>query len=412
MEEREQLRQLARDFERMYARERRLRFETESIAAGLRVLAAADDPRAALAALLNAIRDALGAGAAFVLEPLGSDVMVATAATESLLIDSRWPAQFLRRRIRKKPAALLDVGGLEEWQGQSEAIRAAARSAIYVPIRSPTRDAVLVYIHPQRGHFGQEHVEVGTRLATLAALAMRDAELLPVLDRQEQLLGLTQEMLGVLDPLGCFEQVNEAWTRVLSHPAETLRGASMIDLLIHPDHRATASGALADVREGREASREFEARCRDRDDHYRWLRWTLRPDRGARQILCGASDITEERRLENLRRRLLNKMERELVGAQTMQGLLLHKRELRGPCSVDVIYQQATYGGGDWFYVDQVGRWLLVVIADVLGHGASAGMLASFGRGYMNGLVSAVRIAAGSALTPQPVQVLSQLNQT
>ncbi len=411
MEEHERLREVIIDLERTRAREHRLRVESESVVAGLSTLALAHDPEKMFAELLDVLQSALGFQHAFVLRPSGDGTLSPTTSTSEQFADSRWPMDELFRRVRKgRPIAIFDVGKLGEWGAQPEKVRAGVHSALYVPLHGDRRDALLICVHEQRGYFTRDHVKLGRRLGLLASQALLNMDLRAALMQRERLFALASDLLCIASYDACIQQLNAAWQRTLGYEEGELKGVSFVDALIHPEQRDEVQVALEELREGIKGSVTLELQCRSGFDEYRWFRWSITAHAEEQFLYIIAQDITESKAVAQLRQQLMNRMEEELTAAQAMQGLLLHKREVAGNCSVELIYHQATYGGGDWFYVDQLGRYLVFVIADVLGHGTPAAMLASFGRGYMIGLSSAGRLMESTGNVLQPEQILHHLN--
>jgi PAS domain S-box-containing protein len=221
------------------------------------------------------------------------------------------------------------------------------------------------------------------------------------------------ELLIVLDKRGMIARVNKRFEELLGIPAAQAKGQSP-DALV----RASDLDALRPQLRGKpRASVLFELILQSKrlevevnlvgpqgGQHTHLLRGSVLHD--AQGKLDGAvivaADITKLREL-------MAAMEQELKEAQAMQGLLLYKRDTGRRCSVDVIYRQATYGGGDWFYVDVVDHYLVFVIADVLGHGTPAAMLASFGRGFMAAVTTAARLVVSAGELLKPDVILRQL---
>lgn len=411
MGERERLREVILDLERTRAREHELRMESESILAGLRILALADDPQTMFEELLTVVLISLEAEDAILLTPGIAREYEPTAATLTLLKGlSGHTATMMERLHGNRPLALFDVSKLDEWREQPEELRSRVSSALYVPLREFGQDALIVCTHSMRGHFSQKHVKLSRRFALLGAQALVNAHIRSTLRQRERLFSIATDMLAITDFGGRIKQLNDAWIRTLGFDRGELVNANFIDMLVHPAQHELVREALVRLGVGVSSAENMEVRCRSRDGRYRWLRWSVTAYPEEKLLYAIAQDITESKQVESLRRKLMTKMERELEGAQTMQGLILQRREITGRCSVDVAYRQATYGGGDWFYVDQVEHYLVFVIADVLGHGTPASMLAAFGRGYMTGMSAAMRIIQHGDEVLRPARLLKYLN--
>lgn len=111
--------------------------------------------------------------------------------------------------------------------------------------------------------------------------------------------------------------------------------------------------------------------------------------------------------LQRISNTALNK---EVNLAQEVQGLLMHRPNISGRCEVDIVFQQASRGGGDWFYYDEVGANLIFIIADVTGHGVPAALLTSFGRGCVSAMTAFFKADADFSTRMDPSRYLAYLD--
>ena len=173
MSEPERLREALIDLERSRDRERELRLESETLLAGLRALTMSESIEAAFSELFEVFRSILSFQDAFVLTAREDGTLRAVSSSSAAFADSVWqPKGLFRRVIRGRPTAVFDVGQVEEWKSQPEGIRAAVRSALHVPLSSGKQATLLVCTHPERGRFGQRHVQLMRRFVPLASQAL------------------------------------------------------------------------------------------------------------------------------------------------------------------------------------------------------------------------------------------------
>ena len=90
---------------------------------------------------------------------------------------------------------------------------------------------------------------------------------------------------------------------------------------VHPDDRERTLGQNRQVRGGGQA-RSFENRYLCKDGSYRWLLWNAAPDSSHGVIYSVARDITERKRAEEERERLVKELQAALAEVGTLQGIL------------------------------------------------------------------------------------------
>lgn len=131
---------------------------------------------------------------------------------------------------------------------------------------------------------------------------------------------LAIDLLCVLDFSGHFKRLNPAWERTLGFTREELMAKRFIEF-VHPEDRERTLGQNRDVRGGGQA-RSFENRYLCKDGSYRWLLWNAAPD-AARQVIYGfARDMTERKRAEQERERLLKKLQAAVAEVRTLRSFL------------------------------------------------------------------------------------------
>ena len=122
-----------------------------------------------------------------------------------------------------------------------------------------------------------------------------------MVDRFEAAFRHAPNGMGLLTLDGRFGQVNDALVRVLGHPAETLRGMTLMDVA-HPDDREAAGTALAALLLEELDVHDAELRVLHPIGEEVWiqLHMTVVRDEADRpmEVLVQVQDVTERRRFE------------------------------------------------------------------------------------------------------------------
>ena len=90
---------------------------------------------------------------------------------------------------------------------------------------------------------------------------------------------------------------------------------------MHPDDRARTLDRNAQVRAGA-PSRDFENRYLCKDGSFRWLRWNAMPDPASGLIYSVARDVTEAKRADADRERLIVELQDALAEVKRLQEIL------------------------------------------------------------------------------------------
>jgi PAS domain S-box-containing protein len=119
---------------------------------------------------------------------------------------------------------------------------------------------------------------------------------------------------------GYFRRVNPAWERTLGFNEVEMLSRPIIEF-VHPEDRERTLAQNRDVRGGGQA-RLFENRYQCKDGSYRWLLWNAVADCARQTIYASARDITERKRAEEERERLLGELRQALAEVKTLQAIL------------------------------------------------------------------------------------------
>ncbi len=131
---------------------------------------------------------------------------------------------------------------------------------------------------------------------------------------------LSIDMLAVLDFNGFFRRLSTSWERTLGYSRDELMSKPFIEF-VHPDDRDRTLSQNSDVRSGGRALL-FQNRYVCRDGTYRWLRWNASPDPEHGVIYAVARDVTETKRAEEERERLLTELQLAMGEVRTLQAIL------------------------------------------------------------------------------------------
>jgi PAS domain S-box-containing protein len=137
---------------------------------------------------------------------------------------------------------------------------------------------------------------------------------------EDRFFALSIDMLCIAHFSGNFKRLNTAWEKTLGFSLEELQSRPMFDF-VHPEDRERTLEQNLKVRSGRQAL-AFENRYRCKDGSYRWLLWNATADLEHEVIYSVARDITEQKRAEEERERLLQKLQGALSEVRELQAIL------------------------------------------------------------------------------------------
>ena len=131
---------------------------------------------------------------------------------------------------------------------------------------------------------------------------------------------LSLDMLCIAHFNGFFRRLNPAWERALGFTLAELQSRPLFDF-VHPDDRERTLEQNRKVRSGEQAL-GFENRYVCKDGSYRWFRWNARADFDRQLIYSVARDITEQKRADYERERLVAELRAALAEVKQLRGIL------------------------------------------------------------------------------------------
>lgn len=137
---------------------------------------------------------------------------------------------------------------------------------------------------------------------------------------QDRFFDLSIDLLCIAHFSGYFLKLSSAWERTLGFTREELQSSQMFDF-VHPDDRERTLEQNRVVRSGGQAL-GFENRYRCKDGSYRWFRWNATADLKHELIYSLARDITESKRAEEERERLVRELQAALGEVRELREIL------------------------------------------------------------------------------------------
>ena len=103
-------------------------------------------------------------------------------------------------------------------------------------------------------------------------------------------------------------------------------------------------------------------------------------------------------------------LRKEVYEASELQAFLMAEPHHSDCISLHLKYHQATNGGGDWCYTQEIGQYYVFMIADVTGHGVPAAILTAFGRGCVSTMAQLLQSESIASHEVTPARMLSLLD--
>jgi PAS domain S-box-containing protein len=139
-------------------------------------------------------------------------------------------------------------------------------------------------------------------------------------DPESRFFVLSIDMLCIAQFSGYFLKLNPAWEKTLGFSREELQSKPMFEF-VHPDDRERTLAQNRRVRAGGQAL-AFENRYLCKDGSYRWLLWNATADVEHQLIYSVARDITERKRAEAERERLVQELQAALAEVKELRKIL------------------------------------------------------------------------------------------
>jgi len=237
----------------------------------------------------------------------------------------------------------------------------------------------------------------------LGLLAVAQMVLKPLVNRLENTIGelqqekdftsavlnTSQALITVTDQQGEIHLINEYTQEESGWAKEELDGTNFFDHFIPEEERDTFKDNLRQLMEGRLLESELETHFLLRTGESLAVVWhnTILPAQDDQPLLLMTGiNITERKKAENQLRHTLEELERlhhlqseEIRIAASLQQAMLPSPEITLPGIVGhAIMQTSSTVGGDYYdYYAVNGRYSVILLGDVTGHGVGAGSLVS-----------------------------------
>ena len=137
---------------------------------------------------------------------------------------------------------------------------------------------------------------------------------------EQRFFDISIDMLCFASFSGYFQRLNPAWERTLGFTLAELMSKPFIEF-VHPDDRERTLEQNRRVRAGGKAL-GFENRYLCKDGSFRWFLWNAAPDTFGQTIYSVARDITDRKRADEERDRLVQELRTALAEVKTLQAIL------------------------------------------------------------------------------------------
>jgi diguanylate cyclase (GGDEF)-like protein/PAS domain S-box-containing protein len=237
------------DLERARQREKQLRVEAEGLLEGLRALSTAEDTQQVFEQLVGVLRGFIPFEDVIMLQPVAPGQLEAMYATLPAYQGLHWTVgRLLQRVLDGQTISVFDTSSVPDMGNQTEAVSEKVRSALYTPLHTGTRKAVLILVHAQPSAFNKGHVRLLERFAPLTNQALANIEHQDRLDQEQRLVLAANEAaqrevierrlaehklrgLFELAPLGIamadfsghYLEFNEAFLQLCGYSAEEMK---------------------------------------------------------------------------------------------------------------------------------------------------------------------------------------------
>ena len=163
--------------------------------------------------------------------------------------------------------------------------------------------------------YADRELRITIEMALLKEAMKRQAH-----ELEDRFFAVSIDMLCLLDFSGYFKRLNPAWEAVLGFTRDELMSKPFIEF-VHPDDRERTLTQNRAVRGGGQA-RSFENRYLCKDGSHRWLLWNAAPDFDEKVIYSVARDITDPKKAEEEREKLVRELRAALAEVKSLQTIL------------------------------------------------------------------------------------------
>jgi PAS domain S-box-containing protein len=141
-----------------------------------------------------------------------------------------------------------------------------------------------------------------------------------IAEERDRILNMSSDLICIAGMDGYFRYVNPAWEKTLGYEKEDLLALPVLDF-IHPEDHHKTGLEVRKLATGRPTV-DFENRYIHKDGSVRTFLWIATPLPEQRLIYCFGRDITERKRFEEERGRLITELQKALANVKALRGLL------------------------------------------------------------------------------------------
>ena len=139
-------------------------------------------------------------------------------------------------------------------------------------------------------------------------------------EERDRIFTLSPDLFCIAGFDGYFKELNPAWETTLGYTRQELLASPYLDF-VHPDDRTKTAAEAHKTHSGQQVI-VFENRYRCKDGSYRWLLWNSTPVVEAQLAYAAARDITDRKRLEEEREKLIIQLQDTLARVKSLEGIL------------------------------------------------------------------------------------------
>ncbi len=177
LDDHERLREVLLTVECLRQTETTARKEAQALLSGLEVLTKANSIQSMFKGILEVIGEVIPFSQAAVLVADSDDRLTVRATTTERLVNLQLrPENLIRRVLGGKPVMVMDLLQIPEWEQLPSATRHNYRSALLLPLQTPSTKAIFVCLHDEPGSYSRRHLDLLQYFTPLAAQAIARSE--------------------------------------------------------------------------------------------------------------------------------------------------------------------------------------------------------------------------------------------